>query len=75
METSRWHELECNDSDQRIVTEGMNVSGGCLVRTVTWQQGVCPTGVSQTFLSNMHVEEIREDGRFKYVLTSGKDMI
>ena len=72
-----WNELNCDDSDVRVTTEGMNVSGGCLVRTIVWGDTSSfknPTSVSQTFLSNMHVEEVRENGKFQYVLTPGKEI-
>lgn len=56
-----WHQLKQQDSNFNSVTDAMNVSGGCVVRTRTSKGSV-----AQTLLLNMRVVKVQEDKHIYY---------
>ena len=71
-----WHEIDAENSCDLVRTEAMNVFGGVLIRSFGMSQHGAnryPTGVAQTFISTMHIEESRNDSGCKiWVLRKGQ---
>lgn len=56
-----WHRIVSEESIVDSVTEAMNVSGGCVIRTRT-KQG----SVAQTLLLNMRCVRAQDDRKLSY---------
>jgi hypothetical protein len=73
-EMTEWHDLNCGEEEGVCVTQGMNVAGGCLVRTIIKSSAHAPTGVAQTFVPGMHVESSMGKYGREYVLSTGVEI-
>lgn len=56
-----WHQLSSQENNVDSVTDAMNVSGGCIVRTRT-----AKGAVAQTLLLNMRVVRVQANSHIAY---------
>ena len=71
-----WHEIDAEGSCDLVRTEAMNVFGGVLIRSFGMSRygaSSYPSGVAQTFIPTMHIEESRNDSGCRiWVLRKGQ---
>lgn len=70
---TEWHDLNCGEEDA-CITQGMNVAGGCLVRTIARSAANGSIGVAQTFVPGMHVESSMGKCGREYILSAGVEL-
>lgn len=65
MDIGVWHKISCGeDNMSKFVTEVMNVSGGCIVRSRNF---IDTPAVSQTLILNMMAQRVKDTDTYKLV--------